>query len=230
MISERQLSQRASFWSELTPMLDVFVRVINMNSVQFAPRIPALAPPEQRAFIGECGFELARLTLEGANGIDIQDVAPLVGRRLAHLDRTPPDTSKSIRVALEALPEIQGIAENLVKLATILGGTVKFAPKFLGCGYMSHCIGDILVGACLVEVKSGKRSFRNEDLRQLVVYTALNYAGRTHQIDKVSLANPREGALFQIALDTLIRRIASTGDKEFFERFVFLVSGTATSG
>ena len=230
MISERQLSQRASFWSELAPMLDVFVRVINIDSVRFASKVPALAPPEQRAFIGECGFEMARLTLEGANGIDIQDVAPLVGRRLAHLDRTTAEPSNSILVAMEALTEIQGIAENLVELVTMLGGTVRFAPRFLGCGYVSHCIGDILVGACLIEVKSGKRTFRNEDLRQLVVYTALNYAGRTHQIDKVALANPREGTLFKIALDTLIRRIASTGDKEFFERFVFLVSGVTTSG
>ncbi len=230
MISERQLAHRASFWSAIAPMLDAFVRVINMDSVKFAPQVLALAPPEQRAFVGECAFELGRLTLEGAKGIDIQDVARLVDGRLALLDRTPPNPSESIRVALEALPEIRGLATNLVSLANKLGGPVKFAPEFLGCGYMSRCAGDMLVGACLVEVKSGKRSFRSEDLRQLVVYTALNYAGRTHDIDRVALVNPREGAFFQISLSALIRRIASTGDKEFFERFVFLVSGAGTSG
>src|SRR5579864_8207330 len=48
------------------------------------------------------------------------------------------------------------------------------SPVFRGCGFVDECTGDLIIGNQLVEVKAGDRSFRATDIRQLLVYCALN--------------------------------------------------------
>ena len=51
----------------------------------------------------------------------------------------------------------------------------------------------MLVGRTLYELKAGARPFHLEDLRQLIVYAALEKAGGKGAITKFGLLNPRMG-------------------------------------
>jgi hypothetical protein len=165
----------------------------------------------------------------GVGSLRIEEVAVAVHEKLAALDAEESDQPETMRVAMVARSEIHAIAENLLRLVGRLGGGAEFGPLFPGCGYVSSCVGDVLVGTCLVEVKAVNRGFRSEHLRQLVTYLVLNYTAHSYVIDSVALANPRDGMGYFIPVETLVRRIAGMSDKEFIERFAFLVSGAEMS-
>lgn len=232
MISERQLAHHPSFWAAVAPMLEPFVRVINRNVIRCFPVVPSLSPVTSRALINECGFQLARRQLSGAVDLDvaIPQIAGDVHDHLSLFDGVPGNKLESIVTATSAVVEISALAKNIGELASKIGGKTSFAPRFPGCGYVSSCIGDLIVGDCLTEVKAGKRSFRSEDLRQALVYAMLNFASSSpYHIERLALANPREGILSIMPLTVLIRRVASSNPEEFFARFMFLVSGGGTS-
>ncbi|HEY1537724.1 MAG TPA: hypothetical protein VGF76_27075 [Polyangiaceae bacterium] len=77
------------------------------------------------------------------------------------------------------------------------------SPTFAGCGWLSECNGDVLAGRVLYEIKSGDRLFRALDVKQILVYCALNYASNRCQIDEICLVNPREGVHFSESLNVL---------------------------
>jgi len=210
-------------------MLEPFVRVMNRDASSFATAVPSIAPPEQRGLVSECGFELARRKLTEGLAPDIGAVAVLVHQRFALLDGTDTDETLSVTAAIAASPEIRAIADNIERLVTWLGGSVQFGPNFPGCGYVSSCEGDLLVSNCLVEVKTVKHGFRSEHLRQLLTYALLNFAAKRYAVERLALANPREGTAYVIPVGTLVRRIAGMDGREFFERAAFLVSGAAVS-
>lgn len=229
MISERQLAQRASFWAAVAPMLEPFVRVINRDSEKFGNPVAPVSPPAHRALISECAFELAKARTEGATRPDIEQIAAVVHSRLAALDGTDGDVSVSIAQVRQSRYEILAIAENILRFLTQVGGSVLFSPEFSGCGILSRCNGDILAGDCLIELKASVRAFRIEDVRQILTYAALNFAAKTYSIERLALVNPREGVAYLMPLETIVRRISSTDDKEFFEQVVFLATGGGVS-
>lgn len=76
-------------------------------------------------------------------------------------------------------------------------------PVFEGCGFVDASVGDVLAGDCLYEIKAGRRSFRSSDLRQLLVYVALEMQKSGKLTNKVGLFNPRMGVSYVSKLETV---------------------------
>jgi hypothetical protein len=106
---------------------------------------------------------------------------------------------------------------------------VTFEPNFAGCGFLNPCVGDVLIGQELYEVKAGNRQFRSTDLRQLMTYCALNYAAGTHAITKAGCINPRRGTYFVLDLDAIAHEMAGKSSSELFSDIIYHVSSGGIS-
>jgi hypothetical protein len=119
------------------------------------------------------------------------------------------------------------IAERIADfLSKALGAATAFAPmpRFLGCGWLSECEGDVLGGDALYEFKAGVRAFRMVDFRQLLVYCALNFASKTHSIRDVCLMNPRHGVYYGEAIEDLCQALAARSSIDVLGEIVEYVS------
>src|SRR5262249_39484161 len=108
-------------------------------------------------------------------------------RHMRQLSRTPITDPTSPQ-----LVEAIALAERHLLFFQREQGTTLL-PVFPGCGWVMECAGDVLAGSTLFEVKAGQRGFRSIDLRQMLVYCALNFAAKTYDISTVCLVNPRTG-------------------------------------
>jgi hypothetical protein len=76
-------------------------------------------------------------------------------------------------------------------------------PQFPGCGLVESCIGDMIVGKCLFEVKTTSDNFHAPDFRQVITYLALNSLSDSYDLETVSLVNPLRGVYFEIDIENL---------------------------
>jgi hypothetical protein len=109
------------------------------------------------------------------------------------------------------------------------GEELTFFPKFRGCGLIEECEGDALAGSTLYEVKSGDRKFRLIDVKQLLVYCALNYVNPMYNIDRVTLLNPRVGVFLSQPLEVLARGVAGVSASELCSDLIDFISLTIPS-
>lgn len=127
------------------------------------------------------------------------------------------------------------MALDFVDMPTIIlqsAGTsekVIFSPTFPGCGYLDASAGDLIIGTTLFEVKAGDRLFRSTDLRQLVTYCAINFAGGPYEIKSAGCVNPRRGTYFTLELDVLSQEMSGKPAVEFFSDIIYYLSSSGTS-
>src|SRR5881275_1020467 len=51
---------------------------------------------------------------------------------------------------------------------------IEFCPVFAGAGFLDSSAGDLAIANCLIEVKTTVRKPAGKDIRQLIVYAALD--------------------------------------------------------
>jgi hypothetical protein len=232
LISETNFAQdHTSAWRSLAPTTDLFVRRLNLQMCtrQFAPLVSSIAA-NRRAFINEIAFENFSRQVAGE------------GER-SFFQRTPSvEAVTSARTTIARLEKLtpQGIEDpndqendECMKLFHRLlhffrqvskGKTLELAPRFSGCGIIDTCSGDVYCDRTLYEVKAGQRSFRSVDVRQLLLYAALNKAANERPLERVSLFNPRTGLSFSIGLNELCLEVAGLAAQEFLIELIRLIS------
>ena len=191
------------------------------------PPLPDRVAPERRGFINEIAFGL------------FQDGASELPKR-ARVDRGSyqhaVDSSRNKLLLME--PEAAEILYNPTReeARDILGQVLRMneyfgrmpslrvTPEFPGCGFLDACVGDVLAGVCLYEVKAGERAFRSIDIRQLLIYAALNRSARKYRIEAIGVFNPRVGIAFETSLDELCRQISGTNSIELLSEIIFALS------
>jgi hypothetical protein len=89
-------------------------------------------------------------------------------------------------------------------------------PQFKGCGILNSCYGDLHAAKCLYELKMVERNLRSADLRQVLIYCALNYRSQQYNIESVVVLNPRRGIEFRFAVEELAARAARKTSGELF--------------
>lgn len=73
------------------------------------------------------------------------------------------------------------------------------------------------------------RNLRSTDLRQVLIYCALNYYSQQYDIQAVSIVNPRRGVEYAFRLDKLTERIANKTPPELFHMMTeFLLNFEST--
>jgi hypothetical protein len=208
----------SSFWREVAPTTDLFVRRLNLGQYErdFA-EIKLPTAPSRRGFINEIAFELLCQSIKERErwpskepSIDQASVAASIVRSSALRREIGREYEFNSDLNQDELSDIQQQHKRLMQVFTFyyLDAIVLPEPGFKGCGIVDNCIGDLLVGTTLFEVKAGERSFRSIDIRQLVLYSALNLISHQYQINKVGLFNPRVGIRTEIELDELCFEIS----------------------
>jgi len=234
MISEKKFIEiYNSFWNELLPNGDRVLRMINLNSSRYTLPIDTISDSGERGLVNEMGFRLfvewARIGIN--QQLPIDSISRVKKNSIQYISRFREDLlNKKIKISKNGLEETRSLAKNLkIFVNTKNINRIKFNPKFIGCGFLNDCEGDIVIDNTLIEVKSGDRQFRLNDIRQLLVYCALNYIKQLYSIDSITLLNPRRGTYFNINIDTLCREMSGIGCYQVFYEIVEFTSQTQTS-
>lgn len=225
----------SSLWQELTPTSERVVRRLNLLAKRYFAPLEGKSNPKRHALINEIGFELSReLSLTRwppgsfSPGEVPNETYATVRGRLINL----------ARVSEEDLAPLSGDEEgealNLCYrithfFANVLQSQPDFFPSFRGCGFLYPSQGDIRTKTTLFEVKSGERRFRSPDLRQLLVYSAANFAAEGDLIREIGLLNPRLGTYFIWDLRAVCFELGGFSPQELFEKLIYHVSSGSIS-
>lgn len=227
MISERKFATSySSFWNELLPRSESFVRRLNLACRRYVDPIESPVPVEknQRAVINELAFRLFRAKTIGSE-INTRTIDALEQDVSRYVERLAPDVERIEPLAPAARDEAQEIASSLAHYFCAKDmKTVQFWPPLRGCGQINECSADIIHKKCLVEVKAGDRPFRVNDLRQVITYLALNFYSKQYELESVGLVNPRTGRSFECDVVSLIDSCAGRHPVDVFSDLVDFIS------
>lgn len=103
-----------------------------------------------------------------------------------------------------ALEEALAISKNIEAVSTTLPGSARFFPSVRGAGVIRRCEADLAIGCLLIEVKAVSRRFMAKDMKQLLVYLALD-AADTKRWSKGCILNPRLGLWCEFDVEELVQ-------------------------
>lgn len=190
-------------------------------------RSPVVA--NRRGLVNETAFQLLAVETNAKTTAvaqpNLKDVVRSVSMRLAKFDQSASNLSEEL-----SAEEVDDIQEQLRRLRQLfpmeIGASFVIEPRFLGCGFLDACNGDVLRGSTLYEIKAGDRPLRSIDLRQLLTYTALNYIAKSHEIDSVAIANIRTGLVLELSVEELTMQVSGLHPSELFGLMAYtLASG-----
>ena len=220
MISERQFARGfQQLWREVLPLLNPhFVTVFNevyrqklmhKNGTQ-AP-VVASGDSTDASVVAEFAFHLVRLASE--RSIPFLDAAN-DNRLLSDAEKTALTLVRQYESRQVEIPHILSIVEKSEALllvenySTFLSGhsksAIEFRPYIRGAGFVNSCTGDLSVSTALFEIKTVNRNIAGKDIRQLLVYLALQSASGTRRWSEAGFFNPRRALVYQFSVDSVI--------------------------
>jgi hypothetical protein len=220
VISDRRMAQGfSSFWQELAPMADAYIRSINLRKERLGPPLKSSLRAERRGLVNEFAFRLFRYEIEHGNKPNTAAEGKLA-TAVRQFIRSMPRMEQGVApIGTVERAEARKLRDRLATAFVATEGepALIVGPRFPGCGRMLPCEGDVLQGVTLWEVKPGERDFRVHDLRQLLLYSALNHVGRTYAIESIGILNPRSGVYVAEELSAVCMSIAGRTPNDIFE-------------
>jgi hypothetical protein len=227
MISERKFSSSySSFWNQLLPIADSFVRRLNLECERFAEPIESAitVDRDRRAVINELGFRLFKEKAISGE-ISSDKLISIEQNVRAYIERLAPRVNKLTALSKAELIESEKLAASLsLYFDKPDFSTIQFWPLFKGCGQLDACKADIIYDTKLIEVKAGARHFRITDIRQIITYLALNFYSQQYQLANIALVNPRTGKEYECTIDTLIESCSGRKPVDIFSDVIDFVS------
>ena len=223
-MNEREIANGFSaVWTEHFPMLSpAFIVAFNQAFVRpILGKDGIVSPVSSKGttahpdVLAEFGFRIAASAYRAgtsvkvaANAADIVEAANAEAARRI-LEFRPTLALNDLRLSLKE-------QEEGFRLASVYGQFLKlwpsedvtFSPKIKGNGLLNTCFADLAVGKTLYEVKTVSRPFQSRDLRQLLVYLALQSATGEPRWEYGGLLNPRLGVFCSFSLDWLVTRLS----------------------
>lgn len=226
MISERSFARSFdSFWHELLPLLTPrFVSLFNEgyetilcdHSGQDLSVLPVAAGVEHPDIVAEFGFRLARVAhMQGLKVERLQDEKALVAtaeNEAFELIQRYEGGQPAEIVPLSEAERSEGLRlcgrYHALYAAFPKNSAVEFCPTFPGAGFLNSSEGDIGIGDSLIEVKTTTRKPAGKDIRQLMVYAALDANAGRKRWSHMGIFNPRRGTLHRAEIDSLVLRLS----------------------
>lgn len=239
MISERTFAHSFSgFWAELLPLLNPsLVHMINEGYKERLTNIIGLPLNEvdkkgksgDSSVIAEFAFFITKMAVE--KGISVKQVfknetivKSAMKCAIITVERYE-SSSKPITTSLEnnELEEVLELALNYERFFRQRKGkgAIEFYPKIPGAGFILSCQADISIGSSLFEVKTVNRNIAGKDIRQLIVYLALQAATGERRWRKAGFFNPRRALYQEFDIDNVILRMS--GGRPSIEVFQELI-------
>lgn len=243
MISERTFAGSFSgFWSELLPLLTPkLVHIINDASKihltdgdgEPLDPIPKSRKTRDPAVVSEFAFHISELSIQdGRNVSDIINSKKYVdeAQRYAYevVKRYAGSTFRlDWPLNTEEIEEGSMIALNYERFFEMYSKDedVTFGPVIPGAGFVSECKADIAIGNTLFEVKTVDRNMAGKDIRQLIVYLALQGITDKRKWLCAGFFNPRRAVYHRFRVDDVIGQMSGgKAAPEVFQELVDFVS------
>jgi len=239
MISERTFARSfTNFWTELLPLLTPnFVHIINngykvLLTNKFGEPIEPIEKNEKvrkPAVIAEFAFYIAQLSI--LERTEIHDVI----KEKIYIEKAEQYAYKEVKryeganfdfslpFIKEEIEEGLDIALNYERFFEVKNGkqNIEFGPKIKGAGFLSECKADISIGNTLYEVKTVDRNIAGKDIRQLIIYLALQNNTGNRRWKYAGFFNPRQSIYHEFNVDEIINRMS--GGKSSLEVFQDLI-------
>jgi hypothetical protein len=248
--AERFAKERSSYWSQLLPRLDGYVRAINLGVGRFSPPIASEIEPHRHAFIAELAFELFKFTVTSKREVlaqeEVDTAITRTRERMAALedisgsDVHPPNSQERE----EAVKIVRNLHEFLLEREPT---RAVVSPQLPGCGFIDRASADLILyrplyqpaspfkrdmkaedEILLYEIKTVQRPFRASDIRQLLTYGAL-LAATGNAPANLGIVNPRLGTFFEASTNAITLDTGGLAADELFQQIIFDVSAAETS-
>jgi hypothetical protein len=208
------------------------VRRINLGTERWCPELVSRVDSNRRGVVNEIGFRLfrARVRNEGREivaELSEKDVAVAVEKARLFVERLPRRSREPVTVPTKMeVAEGAVIAERIVEYTKSVGvgQSILVSPVLPGCGILQACSADLLVGKTLYEIKAGDRDFRLVDVRQLLVYCALNQQSKKYEVEDIGLLNPRVGVSFVLGSEALAQEASGRSMVELSSEIINFLS------
>ena len=231
MISERDVARKFTpIWQQVLPMLTpTFTKVFNESHVIRLSENEIVKPIGHSDLVSEYAFYLTSLTHSVKLKIDedipkeiIQQAFQLAKGSIRELNRA---TEFPENLTEKEFEEGLRLYRNTRAFISAFGKSeLVFAPKVPGYGVIPTCQGDISIGESLFEIKTVTRTFRSKDLKQLILYLALQSVTGNRRWKSAGLYNPRLGVYCQFNIDGIIGTLSGgRASQEVFQDLLELL-------
>ena len=218
------------FWHVSAPTCEHFVRKLNLSEVERFEAPMEGVQADNRAVISEFGFslfvELERQNLAGQRSVVDEELLDRSWREAE--SRLRSFAHQGLRIARceeeEELQEVYEVASRLMSFFGAENRETVLRPKFMGCGFVDTSEGDIVHDGTIYEVKNVNRRLRSDDIRQVVMYAALNAAAEQYDITHVGVVNPRRGQYWRAELDYVSQEISGMSAQSFLDTITYAIS------
>lgn len=236
MISEKEIAKQFNgLWSDTLPLLTPqFVGLFNAANSDDLTEFPQskfnkilIGPTvEKHDLVAELSFQLAKLS--NARGMPVSSI-----------NAKDDDFIEAYRCAVSFLKKYQTddgkiiLNPEEVSEALLLGlqydhffshikaDRVEFSPLISGAGYLGACTADLSVDDTLYEIKTVSRNIGGKDIKQLILYLALQYSTGTRKWLNAGFFNPRKAFHYKFSVDHLVYR--TSGGRSTSEVFADIV-------
>jgi len=224
MISERQVAAGfRSLWSDVLPLLTPgFVHLFNEaycekmsdKGGEPLPEVPS-GKETDPTLVSEFAFHLVRIAHQ--RQVDMAGLAKndvLIAEAEAQALTLIREYEGAIAERVQALSVEERregllLVERYMLFVSSLGDeAIEFSPSLRGVGFVDACAGDVSIGASLFEVKTVTRNIGGRDIRQLLVYLALQAATGQRRWSEGGFFNPRRARVYRFSVDRMLPLIS----------------------
>ncbi|WP_163399519.1 hypothetical protein [Flavobacterium fluviatile] len=216
MITEREIAEKFSvIWKQHFPLLTpTFMRVFNEAHIF---NINAPIPIKENVrndIVSEISFNIVeKVIIEESyiedyieNEIKLKKIVEFTAKSIW---KSGNFSEKDFLLNEIEITEIKRICQNLIEfIQKIKKKQVKFKPTFTGYGFIPDLVGDLSIDDTLFEIKTVNRNFRSSDLKQLLLYLALQQVSSGLNWKYAGLYNPRKGTYCKFNIKNLIYDLA----------------------
>jgi hypothetical protein len=226
--AETFATTNGSYWAEVLPRLEHFVRVSNAGLRVFAEPLDLQSIPARHAFVSETAFALWRTRMVHHRYLHIREAQRIARERLESVRR---QVSFDEDLGSDEAIEARAIASRLFNYFTRVRRVAnpEIDSWLPGCGPVLGGSPDLLGtdssygedAKIIAEVKSVQRKFRSTDLRQLVVYIVLYFSVNNVIPDVLIVVNPVRGRSLEIDVDSFFAHAAGRAAQEIVPELQF---------
>lgn len=211
MINEKRFAETfTSFWNVVLPLSNSAIKNLKTISHTVTDAVDTEYIKSRRAFINHFAFNIFK------HSIKVNKIVHLLDNEV--INRIHNLTQKQLNAFISKdLPDLRTLNAKEIEEALLMAENIEtfFAtyykaknkilvnPLFNGCGIIKNCFGDVIVNNNLFEIKATKKFFEPKDIRQLLVYCALNSRNKKYDIENIGIYNPKVGQYFKIGVDEL---------------------------
>ncbi len=105
---------------------------------------------------------------------------------------------------------------------------IDFSPRIAGAGFLGACTADLSIDETLYEIKTVSRNIGGRDIKQLILYLALQYSTGTRRWSHAGFFNPRKSMHYKFSVDYFIYK--TSGGRSTSEVFSDIVDFLSIRG